>query len=402
MLLQFAAGGAFIPFVSLILRDRGLEIQQISIIFSCASATVLVVPFFWGMLADRYIPLDRLFVILNCIAGLALLLFASQQKFAGLLTTYLLFFVCFNPSLSLINALAFHHLKDPERQFSGLRAWGSIGWILPFLPISLWLAFKQTAHLDIAIYLAAATAFAMAGLSFFLPRTPPTHSAGTNYSHALRELLGNKNFLVLLAAMFLVSGSYTLLAYFSPPRLEDLGVPRAWIGPVQAIGVIFEVLLFRVQPALTKQWRYTGTILLGCIALIVRHLLFATVTNTWVLSVSYLLAGAVIVFFHMGVSVAVNAMVGREIRATAQTLLSLVGQGLGAMVCIWVAGALSAHYRGRLEPIFWFAAALGIAAALLILGRGRRLDQAPGQGPGGSSGSSFNEISSRTNLKPRA
>lgn len=403
MLFQFAVGGAFIPFISLILRDRGLEIQQISIIFSCASATVLIVPFFWGMLADRYIALDRLFVLLNVMAGAALLLFSFQRTFAGLLATYLMFFVCFNPLLSLINALAFHHLRDPANQFSTLRAWGSVGWIIPFLPISLWLASKHAVTLDIAIYLSAAASFAMAALSFFLPRTPPTHSKErTLYGSALRELLQNKNFLVLLAAMFLVSGSYTLLAYYSPPLLEDLGVPRAWIGPVQGIGVVFEVLLFQMQPALTRRWRYTGTILLGCLALIARHVLFAAVTNIWVLSFSYILAGAVIVFFHMGVSVRVNAIVGREIRATAQTLLSLFGQGFGSMICNASAGALSAHYGGQLQPIFWFAGVLGLVAALLILGRGRKLDQAPGQAPGVSSGNSLSETSSRTNLKPRA
>ena len=383
MFLQFGVGGALIPFISLILRDRGLDIEHISIIFSCASATVLVVPFFWGMLADRFISLDRLFALLNLGTGTALLLFARQDSFGGLLATYLMFFVCLNPLFSLINALAFHHLKDPANQFSTLRAWGSIGWIVPFLPISLWLGGKHGLSLNVAIYVSAGAAFAMAALSLFLPHTPPAHSRErTVYASALRQLLRNRNFLVLLGAMFLVSGSYTLLAYYSPPLLEDLGVPRAWIGPVQAIGVLFEVVLFRMQPALTRRWRYTGTILLGCCALIVRHVLFATVTNVWVLSISYILAGAVIVFFHMGVSVLVNTIVGPEIRATAQTLLSLVGQGLGAMICNASAGALSAHYGGKLQPIFWFAGALGIGAALLVLSRGKKLDHAPGHGPG--------------------
>ena len=377
MLLQFAVGGALLPFVSLIFRDRGLSIQQISIIFSAASATVLIVPFFWGMLADRYLALDRLFVLLNLIAAVALLLFSFQHAFPGLLVTYLMYFVCCNPSLSLVNALAFHHLHDPPNQFGKLRAWGSIGWILPFLPISLWVGRSNVVNLNVAIYLAIAASVAMAALAFWLPHTPPTHShEATLYKRALRELLRNGNFLVLLAATFLVSGSFTLLAFYSPPLLEDLGVPRAWIGPVQAIGVLFEVLLFQLQPALTRRWTYMGVILAGCIALVVRHLLFATVTNTWVLSFSYLLAGAVIVFFNMGVSVLTNALVGREIRATAQTLLSLCGQGLGSMCCNAAAGALSAHYGGRLEPIFWFAAALGLIAALLIASRGHKLNPA--------------------------
>jgi MFS family permease len=379
MLLEFTVGGSVITFISLLLRDRGLAIYQISLIFTCASATLLVVPFFWGMLADRYIPLDRLFIMLNLVAAAALLALAFQHTFAGLFVTYLLFFVCYNPLLSLINALGFHHLPDPANQFGRLRSWGSVGWILPFFPISLCVS-ARGADLTFAIYLGATMAFGMAILSFFLPHTPPAHPTGptsltpSTYGPALRQLFRNTNFLVLLAAMFLVASSYSLMVYYSPPRLEALGVPRTWIGPAYAIGVVCEIALFQIQPAIIRRWRFRTMILVGCFALIIRHLLYASVDNAWVLALSYVLAGAVIVFFHIGVSMMVNAMVGREIRATAQTLLSLCGQGLGPTVCNFTAGALSARYHDRLEPIFWFATGLATAAVILIFARGNKLN----------------------------
>src|SRR3954449_10491385 len=72
MALQFAAGGAVVPFVTLVLRDRGLGFTQISQVFSASSAALLVFPFLWGMLADRYLALNRLFTILNLLACAAL------------------------------------------------------------------------------------------------------------------------------------------------------------------------------------------------------------------------------------------------------------------------------------------------------------------------------------------
>ena len=109
MAVQFAAGGAVIPFVTLVLRDRGLEFSQISQIFLASSTTLLVFPFIWGMLADRYVPLNRLFAGLNLLACGALVAFALQSHFAGLLITFTLFTACLNPMFSLINALSFHH-----------------------------------------------------------------------------------------------------------------------------------------------------------------------------------------------------------------------------------------------------------------------------------------------------
>ena len=378
MLLQFAVGGSVIPFVTLLLRDRGLGMGQIGTIFSCAAAMLMVAPFFWGMLADRYMPLDRLFVILNLMGATALAAFAFQTKLLGLTVAFTIFIACFTPTLSLINALSFHHLPDPPNQFGIVRSWGSVGWILPFLPIALWLALSGHKDLTFVLWAGAGFCVAMAVLGLFLPHTPPG-AIGTDprrmaYGPAVKLLLHDRNFLVLLAAMFLVSGSYSVLTYYSPPFLEDLGVRRHWIGPVQAIGVVFEIFLFQWQPAMLRRWNYTVILLLGCGALVLRHALYATVREPWTLSISYVLAGAVIVFFHMGVSLLVNTMARVETRATAQTLLSLFGQGLGPTCANYASGLIAQRAGDRLESVFWFAAVWGAVAGALLISRRRTLN----------------------------
>jgi MFS family permease len=383
MVVQFAAGGAIIPFITLLLRDRGLDFGQISLVFSASSATLLVFPFLWGMLADKYLPLNRLFAILNLLACGALISMAFQTHFLGLLLGFTLFYACFNPTLTLINALSFHHLANPREQFGALRAWGSFGWILPFLPISLWLIRDQNPSFDFVLYLSMALCLAMAVLTFWLPHTPPgaaktQPATGLKFTYgpAVKKLLLDWNYVAVLASFFLIAGSFSLLIFYSPPFLEDLGVPRPWIGPVQAIGVILEILLFRWQGVLIRRWNYTTVIVIGCLALVGRHLLYVFLNNPWILSFSYLLAGMVIVFYHTGVSVLVNTMARVQVRATAQTLLLLFGSGLGPMFANWAAGRLAMHYGGNLRPVFLLAAVMAGLAALLILIRGRHLNAA--------------------------
>jgi MFS family permease len=382
MAVQFAAGGAVIPFVSLVLRDRGLDFSRISLVFSAASATLLVSPFLWGMLADRYVPLNRLFIALNLLAGAALAIFAAQTEFLGCLLAYTFFFGFFNPTLTLINALSFHHFTNPREQFGIVRAWGSFGWIVPFLPISLWLMNPRHTGLNIVLYLGMGFCFAMAVLSFWLPHTPPgagKRSLGTTapraYGPAVKKLLRDPNYVVVLVSMFLMSGSFSVLMYYSLPYLEDIGVPRVWLGAIQSIGVLCEIVFFLWQPALIRRWNYTTSILLGCVALLLRHLLFSTLDNAWILSASYLLAGGVIVFYYIGVSVLVNAMAAIEVRATAQTLLVLFGSGMGPMFANWMVGHVALPGKS-LRPVFLFAAALAGLATLLIAARGRQLNHA--------------------------
>jgi MFS family permease len=383
MLVQFAAGGAVLPFVSMLMRDRGLEYSRISLIFSAASALMIFVPFIWGVLADRYTPLNRLFALLNAIAGASLMAFAMQTKFAGLLLSFVCFYVCFNPTMTLINSLSFHHIADAREQFGFLRAWGSLGWVVPSLPISLWLAISGRRELGFVIYLGAATCAAMAVLSFWLPHTPPgvvrspmSGQPRDNYTAAITRLLRDPNYLTLLISSFLASGSYSLLQYYSPPFLEGLGVPRPWIGPIQAIGVLFEVVLFQFQARFFRRFDYATTIVIGCLALLARHLMFTLLGNVWLLSASYVLAGAAYVFYFSGVSVLVNAIAGAELRSTAQTLLILIGSGVGPMFANGLGGRLAAGFGESLIPVFALAAVLAGLAALLIGARGHKLNAA--------------------------
>ena len=65
MLAQFTVGGATLPFVTMLFRERGLDYSSISHIFTVSSSTLLVFPFLWGMISDRYFPINRVFTILN-------------------------------------------------------------------------------------------------------------------------------------------------------------------------------------------------------------------------------------------------------------------------------------------------------------------------------------------------
>jgi len=378
--VQFAAGGAVIPFVTLLLRDRGLDLGQISRILSWSSATLLVFPFVWGMLADRFVALNRLFIVMNVLAAAALAIMAAQSQFFALCAGFTLFYACFNPTLTLINALSFHHLTDPPAQFGRLRAWGSLGWILPFLPIALWVAAGPKPDLNFVLYLGAGCCLGMAALSFFLPHTPPgarrlvNPAAGLTYWPAIRLLLKDPNYLAVLGSFFLMAGSYSILMFYSPPYLEDLGVPRVWLGPIQAIGVVCEIVVFQWQAALLRRWNFASTILAGCLALVLRHALFGWVDNRWLLSASYILSGIVIVFYHMGVSVLVNAMARPEVRSTAQTLVLFFGQGAGPLFANWAAGKLAARSPAPFRAVFIFGAILAILAALLLAIRGKQLN----------------------------
>jgi len=48
--------------------------------------------------------------------------------------------LCYMPTLGLANSLAFHHIQSQEQQFPLIRVFGTVGWIVAGLFISLVLA----------------------------------------------------------------------------------------------------------------------------------------------------------------------------------------------------------------------------------------------------------------------
>ena len=384
MTLQFAVGGSVLPFMAMWLEESGLSFASIGTIFSISSSTYLVFPFLWGMIADRYVPIQKVFTFLNIMACVALVWLQSQNQFVGLLVGFLMFYSFYHPTFTLINALSFHYLSNPQEQFGFLRAWGSLGWMIPSGVIFGWLLSHAGTSLHFVLYLGMASALLTAVSTLFLPPlTQPTKPAATirhsGYWEDVRNLFKNKDYMTLLGAFFLLSGSFSFVVYYGPPYLKANGVPVAWIGPIQCIGVALEVALFPFLRTYIRRWGFVSALLIGAASLILRHLLYYLSTNPWVLALSYLLAGMVIVFFHITLSILANMIAGQSVRATAQTLLVVFGSGVGPMMTNWVAGRLSASADNSLQPIFGFGMILAIAAFILIAIRAPHLKKVKAQ-----------------------
>lgn len=383
MVLQYSIGGAFLPFVTLYLRDRGLEYSQLGWVLLVSSAVSSTVPFLWGYLADRWLALEHIIAALHAGGATALLCLAARDGTGGILPAYLCVSGTYWPTLALLNALCYHNLDAPERIFGKLRLWGSVGWMLPSLPVFLWLAFADDMDLGFTLYLASALEACMAAFALLLPHTPPgvrrrpkialpgpvaARATGRyTYREALKRLVHRRGFLRFLVVVFLMHCSFAILFYYSPPYLENAGFAAKWIGPLLCIGVAVEVPLFYFQPTAIRRLGYRTTIAIGCSALLLRQLLYAAPAPPWLLAGSYVLAGVCVVFYLTTVSLALNQLAGPALRATAQSLLLIVGPGLGQMSGHRAAAVLADVPGLGLQAVFLFASLATALALILVL-----------------------------------
>jgi nucleoside transporter len=348
MLLQYAIWGAWAPVLSGYLgkpvSEGGLGFQpdQLGWIYSMLPLASIITPFFAGQIADRYLATERFLGILHLLGSGALLLMASQQQYMPMLIWMLVFSLFYAPTLALTNSLAFSHMSNSEKEFGGIRVWGTIGWIVSGLLLTLFRnqfpALTPKGMSD-SLLLAGILAFVLGVLSFGLPHTPPKRE-GVNpwaFLDALK-LMKDRNFLVFIVVSFVVATELQFYYVLTAPFLEKgMGVPGENVPAWMTLGQIAEIVVMAaLLPALLPKMGLRKTMVVGIIAWPVRYVIFALGADipslTWLVIASLTLHGFCYVFFFTVGFIYVDRVASADIRASAQNLIALVVLGVGSYV----------------------------------------------------------------------
>ena len=103
------------------------------------------------------------------------------------------YMVLYMPTLALVNSVAFRQLTDPSKQFSKIRVFGTVGWIIAGLVISFVFSWDSQEAIGEGMlkntFTMTAIASGILGLfSFTLPKTPPLVEKGEKL--AIKDILG--------------------------------------------------------------------------------------------------------------------------------------------------------------------------------------------------------------------
>ena len=139
MFLQFFIWGAWYTSIAVYMTNHGMTTLT-HWPYTVNPVAAIVAPFFLGLVADRYFATEKVLGILHLLGGLILF---AVPRFTGAPVTFILLLLfynlCYMPTLGLANSLAFHHIQSQEQQFPLIRVFGTVGWIVAGLFISLFL-----------------------------------------------------------------------------------------------------------------------------------------------------------------------------------------------------------------------------------------------------------------------
>lgn len=345
----------------------GASGEQTGLAYGTQCLGAIIAPFIIGMIADRFFAAQKILGVLH-IAGAGLLyLVSTQNSFGSFYSVLLIYMILYMPTLALVNAIALKQISNAEKQFAGIRVWGTIGWIAAGLIIG-WMAWepskavmdagtaanaaneakvalKEAASRLQITYLVSAIVSAIFGIyCFFLPNTPPP-KAGQNVS--VSEVLGldafkilkNKNYLIFFVASILIC--IPLAFYYGQANqfLNEAGMEGA--AGKQTMGQMSETIFLFLMPLFFARFGTKQMLLIGMIAWVARYVLFSygdTGSGLWMLYAGIILHGICYDFFFVTGQIYTDNIAGPRVRSAAQGLITLATYGVGMYIGFYVAG----------------------------------------------------------------
>ena len=324
--------------------------------------TRIVGPTFWGWLADR---VRRRSALLRLSSALALLLTVAIALADGRYTALLVLVALFSFSTAaqtpIAEAMALAVTRGDAGRYGRLRLWGSVGFILGLIGAGPLLDRVGVVQLP----------WLMCALALFLlvvvSRVPEPAPAGHRTSAPVWRRLRDPLIAAFFAANFLMMFAHAALYGFYSLFLDGFGWSKSAIGMAWSVGVLAEIVAFRVQHRVFQRFSAMG--LLGfSMAVAVGRFLYVAWGGGSVVAVvlTQLLHAITFGIHHSAVMALVHRWFDAGQQGRAQAMYVAIGYGLGGssggLVASWLwqrAGPQAAFVGASV------AAALGLAMVVL-------------------------------------
>ena len=354
MFLEFFIWGAwFVTLGTFLVNNLGASGTQTAAAFSTQSFGAIIAPFIVGLIADKYINAEKILGILHLIGALLMYLMFKSTSFDGFYPFILTYMIVYMPTLAMVNTISFNQMKDPEKEFSKIRVFGTLGWIVAGLAISYlfhWDSNKGVSSglLKNTFLMGGVASLVLGFFSFILPSTPPKMkkkgklSISETFGFDALKLLYNKDFLVFFISSIFICIPLAFYYQNANVFLSNIGMENPTAK--MTIGQISEVFFMLFLPIFFKKFGFKKTLFFGMLAWVLRYILFAYGNSgelTFMLISGIALHGICYDFFFVSGQIYTDSKADENNKGAAQGLITLATYGLGMLIGFWIAGMIT-------------------------------------------------------------
>ncbi|MGH8558760.1 MAG: MFS transporter [Methylococcales bacterium] len=359
--LYFSVIGSLLPYWSLYLQFLGFNASEIGQLTALLVGTKIIAPNIWGWVADRGGRGIEVIRMTSLIAAIAFTGTFLGSGFVWMATVTVVFSFFWNAALPQFEALTLSHLKRDPHDYSRIRLWGSIGFVLAVLLAGRFLDDEEIGRLPVII------AVLLAGIWLVGMVVPgkPVSSGETGRAPELIAILRQPTVLAFLTVVCLVQVAHGPYSVFYSIYLKDHGYDNSRIGLLWSLGVLAEIALFVFMPALLKRFSLRSILLASVLTGTLRWVSIGVgIDQPLVLVLAQLLHATTFGSTHVVAIHFVHRYFPHESHGRGQALYSSMSFGLGGMLGSFTSGEL----WDRFGPIAVYGAASCVCLLAYLIG----------------------------------
>jgi len=238
---------------------------------------------------------------------------------------------------TLSTVLGLRNVPDPARDFSRVRLYGTIGWIVSGIVVQV---FFRPATSDV-LYIGAIGSALVGVYAFTLPATPPLgagRSAFEAFGLPALALFKDRSFVIFVVVAFLATAMNQFYVVYAHRYLIDRGVPGAAL--VMTIAQVVEVGCMFALPLMHPKHWMKSLMLLGLAGYTLRSLVLAIGWVPAVLALGVPMHGLGYTFFFLVAATYLDREAPPHLRGSAQGIITFIAGGIGVLAGNSVSAAI--------------------------------------------------------------
>jgi PPP family 3-phenylpropionic acid transporter len=356
----YAFVGMFSPYWSLYLQSIGFGAIEIGLLMSIQPVMRMFAPALWGWLADHTGKRREVVIMAASLSALFYLGVFVTTSFWGMFLVLTLMSFFWSASMPLVEATALSWLGRNTAHYGRLRSWGSIGFIVSV--VGLGYAFDYIA----IAWLLWAGLVCEVGILIFARQIPSAEVMAHPTDHQpIRQIVLQPRVLALFGACFLMAVAHGPYYTFYSIYLVEHGYSKGVVGMLWALGVICEIGVFFLMPALVQRFGFVRILTVSLAAAVLRFLLIG-----WAVDVVTLLLLAQVLHaltfgsYHAASVGLVHQFFQGRHQARGQALFGSITYGAGGMLGGLASGPIWQHWGP--SALYTFSAAMALIGLLLM------------------------------------
>jgi PPP family 3-phenylpropionic acid transporter len=365
------AEAAILPFLPIVLQDRGLSAAEIGLVLSVAALAGFVSTPLWGHAGDGLLGAEHALVLASVAAGIAVVPLTFVHSFLALTVVVVLITAARSAMASLTDAIALEHLGDDRAQYGRVRLWLSLGWAIS---ACVWGIVLETGSLGWLPWIYAGCVLVVAFAAHWV--------GGTRTARQPTSVGARRAMLVALApflfSLLLLFAAFNATFSFISIRIRDLGGGLFVVGAATALQAIAEAPVMRITPRLNRVLGHRALYVIGSFFFIVSFVAWAFLDSPLAIALVKLVAGVGFALVYVGSVLLVDDLVPPGLRGTGQGLAKAVTFGLSPILGSLAGGAIYDYAGPRALFLACAGAALIAATSVFVIAaRSRATPSAP-------------------------